>query len=402
VPNPSDSSSDIEVDVLIIGGGIAGLWTLNVLAARGYQVVLLEKDALGGGQTIAAQGVIHGGLKYAAGGLLNDASEALAAMPDRWRNCLDGHGEIDLTGAQRLAPCQHLWTRGGGTSAIAGFLASKMLKSRIARLKRADFPAPLDHPDYRGHVFELGEFAVDTPGVLRELARPHDRRLLKGSALQLEQSTTGLDARLSDGRTVHTRHLVLSAGAGNAACLELLGLSNGFPMQRRPLHQVMAKHSDLPPFYSVCLGTGPKPPLVCTTHRHPDGAPVWYLGGDLAESGVERDSSGQIVAAQKLLKELLPWVDLSAAEWATLRIDRAEAQTEDRNRHPGAWVASRENVTTVWPSKLALAPDAADQVLTKLEAAGVQPSPQCSPLNLPPADLAPAPSPWDNADFRHA
>ncbi len=402
MPIPSDSSSDIQVDALIIGGGIAGLWTLNALAGRGYQVLLLEKSALGGGQTIAAQGVVHGGLKYAAGGLLNDASEALATMPDRWRACLDGSGEIDLTGAQRLAPCQHLWTRGGGTSAIAGFFASKMLKSRIARLKRADYPAPLDHPAYRGHVFELGEFAVDTPGVLRELARPHAERLTKGSAHELKPTGSGIDARLDDGRTIHAKHLVLTAGAGNAACLGQLGLADELPMQRRPLHQVLVKHPDLPPFYSVCLGTGPKPPMVCTTHRHPDGQPVWYLGGDLAETGVERDSSEQISAAQKLLNELLPWVDLSDAQWATLRIDRAEAQTADRNRHPGAWVETRKNVTTVWPSKLALAPDAADQVLAQLEIAGLQPPTERTPLNLPPGDLAPAQSPWDTADFRNA
>ncbi|HCC44093.1 MAG TPA: FAD-binding oxidoreductase, partial [Gammaproteobacteria bacterium] len=53
-----------KIDIAILGGGIAGLWLLNLLVSRGYSVVLLEKEALGAGQTIASQGMIHGGVKY--------------------------------------------------------------------------------------------------------------------------------------------------------------------------------------------------------------------------------------------------------------------------------------------------------------------------------------------------
>ena len=48
--------------IIIIGGGIAGLWMLNRLRAEGYDVMLLEKNQLGAGQTIASQGMIHGGI----------------------------------------------------------------------------------------------------------------------------------------------------------------------------------------------------------------------------------------------------------------------------------------------------------------------------------------------------
>ena len=64
-----------KIDIAILGGGIAGLWLLNLLVSRGYSVVLLEKEALGAGQTIASQGMIHGGVKYALQGLLTDAPE---------------------------------------------------------------------------------------------------------------------------------------------------------------------------------------------------------------------------------------------------------------------------------------------------------------------------------------
>ncbi|HEY3967359.1 MAG TPA: FAD-dependent oxidoreductase, partial [Planctomycetaceae bacterium] len=54
----------MELDVLIFGGGAAGLWLLDQLARRGDCVLLLEAGRLGLGQTVGSQGIIHGGLKY--------------------------------------------------------------------------------------------------------------------------------------------------------------------------------------------------------------------------------------------------------------------------------------------------------------------------------------------------
>ena len=62
------ATTEVTVDVLIIGGGIAGLWTLACLQKAGYKAVLLESQSLGHGQTRYAQGIIHGGTKYALSG----------------------------------------------------------------------------------------------------------------------------------------------------------------------------------------------------------------------------------------------------------------------------------------------------------------------------------------------
>ena len=61
------SKSTLKPDILILGGGIAGLWLINRLNAAGYQCLLLESHTLGGDQTLASQGIIHGWLKYALG-----------------------------------------------------------------------------------------------------------------------------------------------------------------------------------------------------------------------------------------------------------------------------------------------------------------------------------------------
>ena len=45
---------------------------------------LLETGTIGGGQTIGAQGIIHGGIKYALTGQASRASEAISRMPEIW------------------------------------------------------------------------------------------------------------------------------------------------------------------------------------------------------------------------------------------------------------------------------------------------------------------------------
>src|SRR5882762_9084544 len=87
----------VKTDIVIIGGGIAGLWLLNRLRQLGYSAILLESNTLGGGQTHKAQGIIHGGMKYALQGEVTSSMAAITDMPKIWQHCLHGQGEIDLT-----------------------------------------------------------------------------------------------------------------------------------------------------------------------------------------------------------------------------------------------------------------------------------------------------------------
>ena len=89
-------SNAVELDVAVFGGGVAGLWLLNRLRALGFDAALFEKHALGHGQTIASQGIIHSGVKYAFDGVNRPQTEALSSMPKIWMNCIAGRGEVDL------------------------------------------------------------------------------------------------------------------------------------------------------------------------------------------------------------------------------------------------------------------------------------------------------------------
>jgi hypothetical protein len=162
-------------------------------------------------------------------------------------------------------------------------------------------------------------------------------------------------------------------------------------MQRRPLHQLIIRKPELPAFYSVCVGTTPKPPVVVTTHVDSLGRTLWYVGGDIAEqAGVDRSEAEQIEFGKKRFAEYLPWIDLSVAEWFTHRVDRAEPLTGTNDRPPGAYCEEIGNVIVAWPTKLALAPALADQVLKKTTA-----SDRLENISLPMPRPTIGKAPWD-------
>src|SRR4029434_9598792 len=100
----------MRLDLLIFGGGAAGLWCLDRFRRAGYLATLLESTALGAGQTIQAQGIIHGGGKYALRGVRDfEAVRATSLMPDRWRHSLIGKLEPYLAGTEILSDRCHLW-----------------------------------------------------------------------------------------------------------------------------------------------------------------------------------------------------------------------------------------------------------------------------------------------------
>jgi glycine/D-amino acid oxidase-like deaminating enzyme len=380
-----------DLDVAIIGGGIAGLWLLARLRSRGYAALLVEADRLGAGQTIRAQGIIHGGAKYALTGRFSEAARRIAAMPTVWRRCLNGDGEVALTGARLLSSHQYLWTSQGLSSRLAGFFAGRAMADRMQALTPEAFPEPLRHSGFRGAVYRLDEPVVDVGSVLRTLARAQAEAIVRNHGPADFDPDGTLRLRSGNRRQViRARTIVLTAGAGNAA----LG---GAPMQRRPLHMAMARGPGLTEhFYAHCLGAGALPRLTITTHRDRSGRLVWYLGGRLAEEGVDREPAAQADAARRELARSLPQLNPSALEIATLRVDRAESRQADGNRPDQPGVAQRDRVISAWPTKLAMAPMLAEAVMARLEQANPGPgSDGCRKALSDWPRPTVAPFPWD-------
>ncbi|MEE4814303.1 FAD-dependent oxidoreductase [Pseudomonas alliivorans] len=380
--------SVISTDVLIVGAGIAGLWLNARLRRQGFSTVLVESASLGGGQSLKSQGIIHGGAKYALHGALSGASEAIADMPRRWREALDGKGELDLSGVRLLSDAHYLWSPGTIAGNLTSFFASKAVRGRVDQVKGEQLPPALQHPKFKGKVYRLAELVVDVPSLINRLAELAGDSLLAGQQIEPLYEGDELIGLRVDGREIHAQRIVLSAGGGNADLLKAVGISQP-QMQRRPLHMVLVKGPTLKPLYAHCLGGGTKPRITVTTHPAADGQWVWYLGGDLAEAdGVSREPEAQIAVARKELEALLPWVDLSQAQWATLRVDRAEPAQSGLVRPDNAFLDSQQRLMVGWPTKLALAPDFADRVLSVLSREGIHPTPQPALLNVPKPPIA--------------
>ena len=379
-------STPLHTDICILGGGIAGLWLNARLRQQGYSTLLVEPHALGGGQSSKSQGIIHGGTKYALHGKLTTAAEAIAGMPDRWRACLAGSGELDLRDVRVLSAHHYLWSPGNLISNLAGFFASKALRGRVDSVKGSELPAVFANPAFKGKVYRLSELVLDVPDVVRRLAELGGDSLISGP-VRIAGGSEGVTAVQVGDQPIIARRYVLTAGEGNEALLQGAGILQP-AMQRRPLQMVLVKGANLPALYAHCLGSSPKPRITVTTHPCSDGQWCWYLGGDLAEQGTDMPADQLIQRARQELQELLPWVDLRDCQWATLPVTRAEPAQSGLVRPDNAYLQAVGNALVCWPTKLALAPDLSDQALAELDRQAITPELPQPASDLPPPDLA--------------
>ncbi|MEN8170429.1 MAG: FAD-dependent oxidoreductase [Pseudomonadota bacterium] len=380
-----EQAQSVAVDVAIFGGGVAGLWLLGRLRKAGYHAILLEADRLGAGQTCYAQGIIHGGTKYALTGKLTGSSEAIVEMPARWRACLEGKGELDLSTVKLMSDHQYMWSTTSLTSRLAGFFASKLMRSRTRSLEGEARPELFRDPMFKGQVYRLDEPVLDTASLIETLAAPYRNFIFRADGLKLDPANP-TRIELSEGRVIEAQRLVLSAGAGNEALLQRLG-REAPKMQRRPLQMVMLRGKALPAgVYAHCLGANALPRITITSHFDAEGNTVWYIGGQPAEEGVGRSREDQISAACDELVALFPWIDFTACEWGTLNIDRAEVKKADGSRPDDIFVDEQDGVITAWPTKLALAPRLADEIESLLT--DVEPSGSTETIDWPHAECA--------------
>lgn len=367
-------------DVVIFGGGIAGLWLLNRLRKMGLATLLFESNALGAGQTQKSQGIIHGGMKYALQGVLTKDAKAITEMPDRFRQCLAGVGEIDLSHVPILSSKQYLWSTSRLASKLTAFFANAALSGNIGRLDKSDYPSVFQTPQFKGEVYALDEMVVDVPVLVRELVKDNQDAIFhiepigeEGLKLNEQGEMTAATVYQSGAAVeVSAQYFIFTAGAGNEVIIRKLPFSQ-IAMQRRPLHMVLAKTPFHYPLYAHCLGMGPRPRITITTHYTQAGGAVWYLGGQIAEDGVGRDQQSQIKVAKKELRILLPWIDFSAVEFASFMVDRAEPKQALGLKPETVFAKMIQNVIIGWPTKLALAPKLAEDIIASLKAKSISP-----------------------------
>ncbi|MEI7657173.1 MAG: FAD-dependent oxidoreductase [Phycisphaerae bacterium] len=384
--------------ILIFGGGIAGLYTRALLASRGRDVVLVERSMLGDGQTVASQGILHRGVKYALSRKAARAADSLERSLKAWDDHFAGRGCVDLRGLPLAATRMHLWTRPGGMGSmmgsimgsLTGMAASLAMKSGVRRLAREEFPAALTGSPEGVAAWEVEERCVDVRALLATLRDVEAGPII----IDGEADPARLAARFD------ASAVVLAAGSGNESLLTGLGVDPSTWCQRRPLHMAVMRGA-LFDVNGHCLQElSDKPRLTITTTRSGLDR-VWYIGGDVAERGVALDEQSQVRATMAELESCIGWADLRGGRWSTLRIDRAEGRSEDGSRPDGPVcrfveaAASRTPTWVAWPTKLALAPALAAMVAEALDHAGI-PAAKRS-LATTNHDAPVAPLPWEPA-----
>lgn len=387
----------MQLDVVIFGGGIAGLWALDELTDRGYRAALLEASQLGQGQTTAAQGIVHGGLKYTLQGLMTRSALNIREMPGIWRDCLAGQRTPDLSGTRIRSPHCYLW-RTESLSSRLGLVGARWgLRAAPQSVESTDVPEVL--ANCPGTVAIVDEPVVSTTSMLEVLSQRHQQRIIRISAsngLELNtHSSSYPEIDLTDPETgqqlkLQPELVVLAAGAGNAELRSRWGLQAPI-MQRRPLHMVLVRGQQ-PVLNGHCVD-GAKTRVTITTDRDSAGRTVWQVGGQVAEEGVRMDAIQLIRHTRRELETAIPGLDLSNVEWSTYRVDRAEGQDEQGRRPDAACVVRDGRLITVWPTKMALAPVVSAEILQHVKSLGLRAGKPDSglPTNWPRPGTAEAP-----------
>lgn len=375
-------------DIVIFGAGIAGLWAFHRFRRMGYDALLLESAGIGSGQSIASQGIIHSGLKYAFAGQLNTLAQRISAMPDLWRAALRGEGDVDLSAAQTRADSQYLLVPGGLMGGLVKLVTSQALGNGVHDVAREDWPEDIAASGFKGRVIFMDEPVLDIPSVLRALAEPY-----RDSIRQIDtpDDPFGFLAR----HNIHAKQIIFSAAQSNAQIAARAGHGQGLKTQARPLLMGMLKPAPYP-VYAHLVGHSDKPVATITTHVDREGALVWYLGGGAAERAKEADPQEVYAAVRQGFAKCLPHVDLSAVRWAVLPIDRIEGQSAVDGWMPDTpTIHSHEHVHYCWPTKLTFAPLLADRLLEKIEIAPSQAQTDWSFL----PEVGYSEAPWDAAQW---
>lgn len=377
----SNINNCITTDIVIVGGGIAGLMLLNKLNNLGYSALLLEHDSLGSGQTAKSQGIIHGGIKYALLGQVTEAANAVSAMPERWQkyfNNVQNTDALNLENTKILSRHHILWNKGDIKNRLKQILMQKSLSSTGHALQKSKYPDIFKNSIFKGNVYQINETVVDVFSLLENLSAPHRDKIIKidknslNIFLNNKHDINNITFNhYGDIFNIAAQQYIFTAGSNNKIILDLI--SHLPKMQLRPLHMVLAKFPEPNLLYGHYVGQGILPQLTITTHKNHDGEYIWYIGGKIAETGIYLSEEQQIVQAKVEINNIFPWLDTSHWHWATTTVDRAEPFQSNNIKPDHGLVSGNKNAIVAWPTKLTITPIMVDNTIALLNKNNILP-----------------------------
>jgi len=377
-------------DIIIFGAGIAGLYIANVLDNLGYNFLLIEKNKIGGIQTLASQGMIHGGQKYVLQGKVTNHGAEVSKMPKRWDSCFAGDGEIDLSAVNFLSNSQLMFPAGSIFSNLVVFAAAKAVNGKTTKLTAEKIPQVIK----RNPVYEMQEKVVDIKSLVAVLSEKIKDKIFKGD---VEKISSDGSVRVS-AIELKAKLIISAAGLGNEDIFKKLHLDKNKYTQRRPLCQIMVKDMNYK-LYGHGVVESPKPRVTITSHSSLDNNKyIWYLGGNIAEKTVNMSDDEALIFAKNEMQDIFPDIEWNKKQWALWRGDRAEPLDSKGQLPSSAYIHREENILIVWPTKLTFAPALSDMVLEHLKLNDITPSKGEENINLPIAKMGKYT--WENVKWQ--
>lgn len=393
----------VDVDALIVGGGVAGLFILNDLVAAGYSAALVERTRLGGEQTNHSHLYLHRGHVYTKAAL----SESLRDAAKLWDEWLAARPADERPGSK---PGERTYF-GFALDATADEHTVSWDEAGIAytEVEQPDWPEAIAPGRGRGRsvtrrLYETSAVCVTGEWLINELLR--DVREDVGKIDDIETievnqhgSVASVRARLADdGGTVRfrPRMIVLAAGFGNRRLVDLLKASaksakaskavrpNATWMQTiRWAHMLVIRgpSRDLPPLTGIF---DPSRLFIVSRHVSPDET-VWIVSDDISPPPktvfemLENDERVWFPDVWENLQRLAPsiFAKPERLRWGIYSAPKAEVTIRKKRLPDGRMSDGRvpdghvddlgiPNVRAVWPTKLTLAPAVSRRVVEQV------------------------------------
>ncbi len=385
--------SSIETDVLILGGGITGLWLLNDVVNRGLGAILLEKNELGGAQTCHSHVYVHQGHLYHEASL----ATVVKKVAEQWATM------VCRNNLQPIETASHFgFTSPADAQQRADLWGRDDLQLPSQQLPRKAFPKALAGGAVR-IVYESPEFCLDGEVLMRHLGSRVEQHIgaiadvtgFESRSKRIEAVRVALRSGAS--ARIVPKVVVLCAGAENQVLLLLAsGGSRGHltsvqdQQQIRKAHMLVVRgaEKDLPPLTGVFPNIGG----LFLVSRRLDGETVWLVSDDrsptlgFVEDWMRFDTRWWFPRIWSSLGRLAPrfFGHPECLQWGIYDAPKAEGRATGSIPHEEkilkfAW----DNLWAVWPTKLTLAPQVSSKLVDEMRSAGVvQPSSPVQPSNV--------------------
>jgi glycine/D-amino acid oxidase-like deaminating enzyme len=356
----------LEIDALVIGGGVQGLMLLHDLKKKGYSVLLLELNKLGGGQTSHSHVFIHPGYLCRKPSLVREFKEG----HDRWQHLLGPEliasscmemlvgfdDEIDATEQQIL------WK--SLNPALAAEERRPPAEFGDSCLTRT-FGAKVNAPTSEAVMEAL---LSDATGCLAKVVTVESFKFQPKHIEEVE-----VEFNRGDRAIIKPRAVLLAAGTGNEKLLrKLLPVATPNVQWNRNANLLVLTgnvESESPLFggHFVVSGNG-----ISIAQRRFHRRVVWLISDSrVASTGHETHSQAQWF--DNLFDDLLGlapslFADPTQWKWGMHRATKAEGW--DVYRWPYSGRIEKfgfDNLWTVWPTFLTLAPLLSARVCEAIE-----------------------------------